>query len=153
MEELLKKIPVVAVVLVVLAFFALYSLLINRNKTITALNLPAEAPIEMAENAESSLPPGMASPVSTIPSDKEIAAMIADQAQKRKNRENLVAIRNEKMNKVTAMVKINETLTTPKKNPDESTDSEELSPKTQAERNKEFLSLKAGVQAGRYFQH
>jgi len=152
MKELLKKIPVVAVVLIVLALFALYSLLVNGKKTVITLAHTATAPIETPESTEPDLAPSMASPVSAIPSDEEISAMIADQAQKQKNRETLVAARNEKADKVMTEVKRKTAVASPEGNPNDSSNSTELSPEAAAERNKEFLSLKDGVRTGQYFQ-
>ena len=152
MDELLKKIPVVAVVLVVLALIAFHSLFMNRSKTITTLAPTAEAPIETPESKEPDLAPSMTPPVSAIPSDEEIATIIADQAQKQKTRETLVAARNEKADRVTTEVKRKMAVALPEGNPDDSIDSTELSPEVAAERNEQFLELKKGVRSGQYFQ-
>ncbi|MEI7751029.1 MAG: hypothetical protein WCJ71_02960 [Candidatus Omnitrophota bacterium] len=152
MKELLKKIPVVAVVLIVLTVFALCSFLVNRKKAITTLAPTAEAPIETPESTGPDLAPGMTSPVSAIPSDEEIIAIIADQAQKQESRATLVAARNEKADKVVTEVERKATVASPGGNPDDSIDSTELSPEAAEDRSKEFLALKDGVRTGQYFQ-
>ena len=147
MSENVKKALAVGVVLFILAILALHSIF-------TLVPTPKQEPLPLSPvqtTVSSTSAPTPTSngnlPVVYIPTNEEIKQFIEDQNQKRKAREELMATRNKKTEKVIATATAALSSSASQEVASEKTPSP-LSPEARAERNKE---LRDGIKAHLYF--
>ena len=150
MSENMKKVIAISTILFILFIFALHSIItfVQNQKQV---RIPLQSPLVqmmVAPAPEPTTPPSNAGhPVVYIPTAEEINQSIEDQNQKQKFKEELMATRNKKAERVVAAVTA--ALSSPVSQETISKDTPPaLSLEERAEHNKE---LQAGIKVHRYF--